>query len=145
MVEVKIQLLSENAVFPEKATDGAACRDVSACLDEPVTILPGRTELIPTGFAMAVPEGYAAFVFARSGLGIKKEIAPGNCVGVVDSDYRGEVKVGLWNRGGLPYTIMPGDRIAQIAILPVPETQWTVAEELPESGRGAGGFGSTGK
>lgn len=145
MVEVKIRLLSESAVFPEKATDGAACRDVSACLDAPVTIPPGKTELIPTGFAMAVPEGYAAFVFARSGLGIKKEIAPGNCVGVVDSDYRGEVKVGLWNRGALPYTIMPGDRIAQIAILPVPETQWAVTEELPESGRGAGGFGSTGK
>ncbi len=145
MVEVTVKLLSEHAVFPEKATDGAACRDVSACLDGPVVIPPGRTVLIPTGFAMAVPQGYAAFVFARSGLGIKKEIAPGNCVGVIDSDYRGEVKVGLWNRGDRPYTIMPGDRIAQIAVLPVPEARWTAAEELPQSGRGAGGFGSTGK
>lgn len=137
--------LHKNAVLPQKGTEGAACADLFACIDEKIEIAPGKTEMIPTGISIAVPEGFGAFIFARSGLGIKRGIVPSNCVGVIDSDYRGEVCVGLYNHSEVPYTVNPNDRIAQIAVIPVVTDQWEETEELSETKRGGGGFGSTGK
>ena len=127
------------------ASDGAAAMDLHACLDEPVTIAPGELVSLPTGIAIALPSaGYAALVFARSGLGVKHGIALSNGVGVIDSDYRGEIKVGLTNLSRVPYTISPGDRIAQLAVVPVVQARLMPVEDLDETGRGSGGFGSTG-
>lgn len=131
---------------PYYATPGAAAMDLHACIDAPVTIEPGARAVIPTGIAIALPDpGYVALIFARSGLGIKHGVAPANCVGVIDSDYRGEVKVGLQNSSDVPYTVEPGDRIAQLSVLPVlqPELEWT--DTLEQTQRGDGGFGSTGR
>ncbi len=120
--------------------------DLHACLDEPVTIPSGGRAVIPTGIAIALPgPDFVALIFARSGLGVKFGIAPSNCVGVIDSDYRGEIKVGLQNSGDKDYTIRPGDRIAQMAILPVVQAELEQADELDETARGIGGFGSTGR
>ena len=143
--DVKIKILRSGAVVPKIATAGSAAADLCACIEEPVTVKPGETALLPTGFAMAVPQGFAAFIFARSGLGIKHGIAPANCVGVIDSDYRGEVCVGLHNYSSDEYIVAPGERVAQMAIMPVAAANFIVAEELDETDRGAGGFGSTGK
>jgi len=131
---------------PYYASPGAAAMDLHACLDAPVTIPPGQRAVIPTGIAIALPDpSCVALIFARSGLGIKHGIAPANCVGVIDSDYRGEVQVGLQNSSEAEYTVQPGDRIAQLAVMPVfqAELEWT--EHLDETERGSGGFGSTGK
>lgn len=131
---------------PFYATEGAACMDLHACLDTAVVIAPGETKVIPTGIAIALPSAeYVALIYGRSGLGIKHGIAPGNCVGVIDSDYRGELMVGLHNSGGESYTVQPCDRIAQLMVSPVirPNLQWV--GELGHSARGAGGFGSTGQ
>ena len=131
---------------PFYASAGAAAMDLHACVDQAVTIPAGGRAVIPTGIAIALPSaGYVALVFARSGLGIKHGIAPANCVGVIDSDYRGELKVGLVNHGDVPYTIQPGDRIAQLMVLPILRPTLTVVEELDETERGSGGFGSTGR
>ena len=131
---------------PFYATPGSAAMDLHACVDAPVTIPAGQRAVIPTGIAIALPSAdYVALVFARSGLGIKHGVAPANCVGVIDSDYRGEVLVGLQNSGGADYTVQPGDRIAQLMITPVVQAQVELVEELDETARGAGGFGSTGK
>ena len=131
---------------PYYASRGAAAMDLHACLDEAVTIPAGGRALIPTGIAIALPSpDYVALIFARSGLGIKFGIAPSNCVGVIDSDYRGEIKVGLHNSGDADYTVQPGDRIAQMAILPVVQAVLEQADELDETERGTGGFGSTGR
>ena len=120
--------------------------DLHACLDEAVTIPAGGRKLIPTGIAIALPDpGYVALIFARSGLGIKHGIAPANCVGVIDSDYRGEIMVGLQNSGDADYTVQPADRIAQMMITPVVQAQVELVDELDDTDRGAGGFGSTGK
>ena len=120
--------------------------DLHACIDESVTIPSGQRRTIPTGIAIALPDpGYVALVFARSGLGIKHGIAPANCVGVIDSDYRGEIMVGLQNSGSEEYTIHPGDRIAQLAIMPVIQAEIQLTDNLDETVRGTGGFGSTGK
>lgn len=130
---------------PFYASPGAAAMDLHACIDQAVTIPAGGRSVIPTDIAIALPSAqYVALVFARSGLGIKHGIAPGNCVGVIDSDYRGEVMVGLHNSGGADYTIKPGDRIAQLAVMPVVQAQVELVQELDETDRGAGGFGSTG-
>lgn len=137
--------LGREVPYPYYASSGAAAMDLHACLDDAVTIQPGQRVMIPTGLAIALPDaGYVALIFARSGLGVKHGIVPANCVGVIDSDYRGEVKVALQNHGDQPYTVHCGDRIAQMAVMPVlqPELEWT--EELPDTQRGAGGFGSTG-
>ena len=137
--------LGREVPCPYYASSGAAAMDLHACLDDAVTIQPGQRVMIPTGLAIALPDaGYVALLFARSGLGVKHGIVPANCVGVIDSDYRGEVKVALQNHGDQPYTVHCGDRIAQMAVMPVlqPELEWT--EELPDTQRGAGGFGSTG-
>ena len=131
---------------PFYASAGAAAMDLHACIDEAVTIPPGGRAVIPTGIAIALPSAdYVALIFARSGLGIKHGVAPANCVGVIDSDYRGEVLVGLQNSGGADYTIQPGDRIAQLMITPVVQAQIQMVDELDDTARGAGGFGSTGK
>ena len=131
---------------PFYASPGAAAMDLHACIDEAITIPAGGRKVIPTGIAIALPcADYVALVFARSGLGIKHGIAPANCVGVIDSDYRGEIMVGLHNAGSEDYTIQPADRIAQLMITPVVQATVTLVDELDETARGAGGFGSTGK
>lgn len=132
---------------PYYASAGAAAMDLHACIDEPVTIAAGERCIIPTGIAIALPSSdYVALIFARSGLGIKHGVVPANCVGVIDSDYRGEIQVGLLNSSKTEsYTVLPGDRIAQMAILPVVQAELEMVEDLEDTERGSGGFGSTGK
>ena len=149
-MDLKIKALSPkigtDIPLPYYATPGSAAMDLHACLDGAVTIPAGERRVIPTGLAIALPSAdYVALVFARSGLGIKHGVAPANCVGVIDSDYRGEIRVGLTNLSDIPYTIQPGDRIAQLMVVPVARAAVLELEELPDTARGAGGFGSTGK
>ncbi len=146
ITEIKFKKLRENAKIPQRATQGSAGLDLCACIDEPVTLEKGGHALIPTGLAIALEDaGYAAMIFARSGLAIKHGIAPANCVGVVDSDYRGEICVGLINQYEESYTIEPGERIAQLVVMPVCTAPAVEVTEFDETQRGAGGFGSTGK
>lgn len=142
---LKIIKLSNKSYIPKKATDGSAGMDLHACIDKEITISPGDLVKIPCGIAISVPMGYAAFVFARSGLGIKYGISLSNGVGVIDSDYRGEVCVGLCNLGKEEYTITPDERIAQLVILKVESPIVVEVDSLDETQRGTGGFGSTGK
>jgi dUTP pyrophosphatase len=135
----------ENAQIPAYATAFSAGADLRACLDAPVTIGAGETVMIPTGLSVEIPEGYAGLVCARSGLASKKGVAPANKVGVIDSDYRGELTVALFNHGGASVTIEPSERVAQLLITPVLSAAFAEAETLGETARGAGGFGSTGK
>lgn len=145
-MELKIKLLSPNATLPKYATAGAAAMDLTACIDQPLTILPRQLVSIPTGIAIALPSAdYVALIFARSGLGVKHGITLSNAVGVIDSDYRGEIRVGLTNLSDVPYTVQPGDRIAQLAVMPVTQATVIAVDQLDETDRGAGGFGSTGK
>lgn len=149
-MELKIKAVSnkigKDIPAPFYASPGAAAMDLHACMDEAVVIPAGQRRIIPTGIAIALPSAdYVALVFARSGLGIKHGIAPANCVGVIDSDYRGEIMVGLHNAGDSDYTIQPADRIAQLMITPVIQARITMVEQLDDTQRGAGGFGSTGK
>lgn len=149
-MKLEVKALSEKIgkeiPWPFYASAGAAAMDLHACLEEPVEIPAGERRVIPTGLAIGLPSPqYVALIFARSGLGIKHGVAPANCVGVIDSDYRGEVMVGLQNSGGAPYVIQPGDRIAQLAIMPVLQAEICPVGELSDTARGAGGFGSTGK
>lgn len=132
--------------LPQFATPGSAAMYLRACLDGPVTLQAGARSVIPTGLAMALPSAdYVALVFARSGLGIKKGVCLSNGVGVIDSDYRGEIAVGLVNLSGEDYTVQPGDRIAQLMVVPVVQPTVTLADELDETDRGSGGLGSTGR
>ena len=132
--------------FPYYASAGAAAMDLHACIDEPVVLKAGARCTVPTGIAIALPDaGYVALVFARSGLGIKKGVCLSNGVGVIDSDYRGEVAVGLLNTGAEDYLIRPGERIAQMAVVPVVQAELEQVDELDDTARGAGGFGSTGR
>ena len=149
-MELKIKAvhpkMGKDFPLPQFATPGSAAMDLLACIDSPVTLAPGARQTVPTGIAIALPSAdYVALVYARSGLGIKHGIAPANCVGVIDSDYRGELLVGLQNSSDQEYTIQPGDRIAQLMIAPVIQAQISMVDELDETVRGAGGFGSTGK
>ena len=145
METLKIKKVHENAVIPHRATAGSAGLDLCACIDEPLTLAGGETALIPTGLAIALPSAqYGAFVFARSGLSIKHGIGLLNSVGVIDSDYRGEIKVGVINQIQEPYTIQPGELIAQLVVMPVSVMPVEEAADLDETERGAGGFGSTG-
>ena len=131
---------------PFYASAGAAAMDLCACVDGPVTVEPRALVSIPTGIAIALPSAeYVALVFARSGLGIRHGITLSNGVGVIDSDYRGEIRVGLTNLSDKAYTVAPGDRIAQLAVMPVVQAQLEVCDSLDETERGQGGFGSTGK
>lgn len=145
METLKIRKVSENAVIPKRATGGSAGLDLCACIDAPITLNGGETALIPTGLAIELPSAeYGAFVFARSGLAIKHGIGLLNAVGVIDSDYRGEIKVGVINQISEPYTIAPGERVAQMVVMPVSMMPLEEVETLGETDRGAGGFGSTG-
>lgn len=129
---------------PVRATAGAAGIDLRACIDEPVVIQPGKTVRIPSGIALSLPEDYAAFVFARSGLGVKHGITLANSVGVIDSDYRGEILIGLINLSDLPYTVQQGDRVAQLVIMPV-VLATLIEGDIGDTARDSGGFGSTGR
>jgi len=132
--------------LPHYATDGAAGMDMRACIDAPLVIAPGETRLIPTGLAIHIQEpGLAAMLLPRSGLGHKHGIVLGNLVGLIDSDYQGQVFVSCWNRGGETFTIQPGERIAQMVIVPVVHADFEVVEEFAASARGAEGFGHTGR
>ena len=142
---LKLKKLRPHAVLPVRATSGSAGLDLSACIDAPMTLAPGQRALIPTGLAAAIPAGTAGMIYARSSLGVKHGIALSNGVGVIDSDYRGEISVGLCNFSSEPYTIQPGERIAQLVLHPVLLLPVEEADSLDETARGAGGFGSTGR
>ncbi len=149
-MELKIKALDarigREIPAPRYATDGAAAMDICACIDAPLTIPAGERAVIPTGIAIALPsKEYVALMFVRSGLGIKKGICLSNGVGVIDSDYRGELRVGLSNRSSENYTIMPGDRISQLMVVPVMCPVPVFVDELDETERGEGGLGSTGR
>lgn len=144
-VSVKIKYLSENAVMPEYATDGSVGMDLAAAIDSPILIKSGERALVPTGIALQIPEGYGGFIFARSGLAIKKGISLCNGVGVIDTDYTGEIKVAMQNSSAQDYIINPGDRIAQLVFMSVQRTNLVKVEKLDETERGSNGFGSTGK
>ncbi len=132
--------------LPEHATEGSAAVDLRACLDEPLEIKPGQTELIPTGMAVYIEDpGLAAMILPRSGLGHKHGIVLGNLVGLIDSDYQGQLFVSCWNRGTESFTLQPGLRLAQMVIVPVVQVNFKVVEEFEDSERGVGGFGHTGR
>lgn len=132
--------------LPMFATPGSAAMDLCACIDEPVTIKPGQRVMIPNGFAIALPsKDYVALLFPRSGLSTKSGISLANCVGVIDSDYRGPMMSALINHSSVDYTVNPGDRISQMMIVPVVHPEINVVDELDETERGEGGFGSTGR
>ena len=142
---IRFQKLDPRAVLPRRATPGSAGMDLCALLEEELVLAPGGRAMVPTGLAAAVPEGYGAFLFARSGLAVKHGVTLSNCVGVVDSDYRGEIRVGLINQSDRPYTLQPGERIAQLVLLPVYCAEAVECDSLDDTERGAGGFGSTGR
>jgi dUTP pyrophosphatase len=141
---MKIKKLKPNAILPTLGTSGAAAYDLYACIDAPITIEPGDTEMIGTGLALQVPKGIAALILARSGMAAKRGLAPANKVGLCDSDYRGEYIVALHNHGKDAQTIYPNDRIAQLMFVKHEYAFWEEVDELDETDRGAGGFGSTG-
>ncbi len=142
---VPVKLLNPRAKLPTYGTAGAAGADLYALTDGPVTIAPGETAKIPTGLAVAIPQGYVGLVFARSGMACKRGLAPANKVGVIDADYRGEVMIFLHNHSPEPQVVEDGDRVAQLMIVPYLTAQFAPAEELEGTERGAGGFGSTGR
>lgn len=148
MIEVQIKALhpelGKRIPLPQRMSDHAAGFDLAAALDEPLAIAPGQRQLVPAGFAIAVPPGYEAQIRPRSGLAIKYGIGTLNAPGTIDADYRGEVKVIMVNHGQEPYVVEPGSRIAQMVIAPVPNTCLAVVDELSETERGGSGFGSTG-
>lgn len=145
MEPIRVKKLHPMATLPTYGSVEAAGADLYACLQEPVTIAPGETAWIPTGIALEVPKGCAGLVYARSSMGAKRGLAPANKVGVIDSDYRGEIRVVLLNHGKVPQTVENGERVAQFLITPVLTPAYVEAEELTDSGRGTGGFGSTGR
>ncbi|MCI9056471.1 MAG: dUTP diphosphatase [Oscillospiraceae bacterium] len=148
-MKLQIQALSEKIgreiPLPYYATEGAAAVDLHACIDEAVTLPPGGRALLPTGLAAAIPAGHVGLLAVRSSMGIRHGVTLSNGVGVIDSDYRGQVHVGLHNLSGEPYTVQPGDRVAQLMVVPVAAPEIEVVDALPETVRGAGGFGSTGR
>lgn len=145
-MKIKIKKVRENAKMPKRATSGSAGTDLYACIDDSVTIEPGQLVIVPTGIAVELPDnGCAAFLYARSGLGVKHGICLSNGVGVIDSDYRGEICAGLCNVSDKPYTIEPFERICQMVIAPVIVPEIVETDELDETQRGEGGFGSSGK
>jgi len=149
MKKIRIKLIDERLgkefPLPDYATDGSAGLDLSACLDDILDIKPGETVLIPTGFAIHIADNaYAAMLLPRSGLGHKHGIVLGNLTGLIDSDYQGQIFVSCWNRGHQTFTINPGDRIAQMVIVPVVQADFEFVDSFDESKRGAGGFGHTG-
>lgn len=145
MKKLKIKKIRQNAKIPERQTEGSVGYDISACLDGEVEIPPGETRMVGSGLSIALERGYAAFIYARSGMAVKHGVYPANCVGVIDSDYRGEIIVGLRNASKEAFTVKDGDRIAQMVITECTLPELIVSETLDETERGAGGFGSTGK
>ena len=142
--QVKIKKLTPQAKLPTYGTLGSAGADLYACLGADITIAPGDTAFIPTGLAVQIPDGFVGLVYARSGLASKQGLAPANKVGVIDSDYRGEITVSLLNHGKEPRTVHSGDRVAQLVIAPYIAADFTLCDELDDTARGEGGFGSTG-
>ena len=145
MSTMRVKKLRANAIVPTYGSAEAAGADLYACLEGDVVIEPGMTVFVPTGIAMEVPKGYAGLIYARSSLGTKRGLAPANKVGVIDSDYRGEIRVVLLNHGKEAQTIEPGERVAQFLITPVLTPEYEEVSELSDTHRGTGGFGSTGK
>ena len=142
---IRVKKLDPNAILPTYGSSEAAGADLYACLQAPVVVNPGETAWIPTGIALEVPKGCAGLVYARSSLGTKRGLAPANKVGVVDSDYRGEIRVVLFNHGKEPQTVENGERVAQFLITPILTPQYIASDSLSDTDRGIGGFGSTGK
>lgn len=135
-----------NDYLPAYATSGSAGLDLRACIDAPLTLLPGATELIPTGLAIHIADpAYAAMILPRSGLGHKHGIVLGNLVGLIDSDYQGPLMVSAWNRGTEPFLLNPMDRLAQLVVVPIQQVEFDIVDEFEDSSRGEGGFGSTGR
>ena len=145
MTSIHVKILREGAILPTYGSAEAAGADLYACLEKELTIEPGKTAFVPTGIALEVPKGCAGLIYARSGMACKRGLAPANKVGVVDSDYRGEILVALHNHGEQPQTIANGERVAQFIITPVLTPAYETAEELSDTVRSGGGFGSTGK
>ena len=145
MPKIAVKKLDDRAVLPSYGSDFSAGADLYAVLDEELVIEPNQTKLIKTGLAMEIPEGYGGFIYARSGLASKRGLAPANKVGVVDADYRGEIMVALHNHSAVAQTVAVGERIAQLVIAPFLKAEFELCEELGETQRGAGGFGSTGR
>ena len=145
MEAIRVKIMREGARLPAYGSAEAAGADLHACLEAPLTIEPGQTVFVPTGIALEVPKHCAGLVYARSGLACKRGLAPANKVGVIDSDYRGEIFVVLFNHGSVAQTIENGERIAQLIITPVLQPAYEMAQDLSDTGRGEGGFGSTGK
>jgi len=147
-IQVKIldSRIGNELPLPDYATEGSAGMDLRACLDEAVELAPGETFLVPTGLAIYIADpDYAAMLLPRSGLGHKHGIVLGNLVGLIDSDYQGQLFVSCWNRGSDSFTVQPGERIAQMIIVPVVQAEFDIVEEFDDSARGAGGFGHTGR
>jgi dUTP pyrophosphatase len=145
-IDVKILDPRMQDQLPQYATAGSAGLDLRACIDAPLTLEPGQTVLVPTGLAIHIGDpGYAAMILPRSGLGHKNGIVLGNLVGLIDSDYQGQLMVSTWNRSQSAFTLQPMDRLAQLVIVPVLQVGFNIVEEFASSDRGAGGFGSTGK
>lgn len=144
-MNINIKKLKKNAIIPTRGSEYAAGYDLYACLEKPIDVKPGETAKVPTGISMEIPVGYVGMIFARSGLATKKGLAPANKVGVCDSDYRGEYIVALYNHSNKTVTINPGERIAQLVIMPFLEFEFNEVNELNDTARGSGGFGSTGK
>jgi len=146
--KLDVKILDERirAMLPHYGTSGAAGLDLRACLEAPLTLQPGDSQLVPSGIAIHIGDpGYAAIVLPRSGLGAKNGIVLGNLVGLIDSDYQGQVFISMWNRSKAAFTIQPMDRIAQLVVIPVQQVEFNVVADFETSSRGAGGFGSTGK
>ena len=143
-MKINIKKLNDKAIIPAYGSAYAAGADLYACIENDVLVKPHETVLIPTGIAIELPEGLAGLIYARSGLATKKGLAPANKVGVVDCDYRGEVKVSLHNHSEVPQTVAVGERVAQLVITPYITAEFVTVDELSETVRGAGGFGSTG-
>lgn len=144
-MKILFKKLREDATAPTRGSASAAGYDLHACMDAPVVIAPGETAMVGTGLSIAVPEGYFGAVFARSGLASKQGLRPANCVGVCDSDYRGEYTVALHNDSAVAREVQPGERIAQLVVIPYLALDFEEADALDDTARGAGGFGSTGK
>ncbi len=141
---IRVKKVRDNAILPTYGSSEAAGADLYACLDAEVVVEPGNSAFIPTGLSMEIPKGYAGLIYARSGLACKRGLAPANKVGVVDSDYRGEFMVVLYNHGSEPQTVTPGERIAQLVVTPVLTPPFIECDDLSETERAGGGFGSTG-
>ena len=144
-MKIRIKKLDSRAKIPQYGTEFSAGADLYAIADAPITIPPHTTEILSTGIAVEIPEGYCGLVFARSSMGAKRGLAPANKVGVIDADYRGEIRVALHNHTAVPQTVDVGERVAQLAIVPFLKAEYELSDELSDTVRGSGGFGSTGK